>query len=293
MHLEDTALKVSHVFCSDRPGVGLPLLLISICCVCFFTKNAKFKLGFKLIVVGLVLAFLSTDLFPWKLLNDTIMTKIQFPWRLFTFAVCFLAIGVGGCINFSLHKIKQRQIFLIFIFVLTNIFAVNVLTSTSIRQSILLPENVCNQAHSVGGGGEWLPVNTDISKLNTPNQVYISNGKSIDLNKRIGNTIYFEYNENSDGKVDYFDVPLLFYKGYSATILMPDGTTKDLDVVKSTNNNLCRVMNKENYQGEICVKYSGTKLQHISYFINFLSIILICIFFKFFMKKHHNSNLYS
>ena len=281
-NLQENALKAQDLFCLGRPGLGLPLLLLSICSICFVNKNLKSKLSCKFIFIGLILSLLSTNLFPWKLLNYTIMTKIQFPWRLYTMASVFLSIGIAGCIHFALKKTKQRQTFLIFVFVLTNIFAVNVLTTMA--QPIGLPENVCNQANSIGGGSEWLPINTDRSKFNNPNQVYTSDGKSIDLIKRTGNTIYFKYDDNSESEGNYFDVPLLFYKGYSATISTSDGTVKNLDVVKSTNN-ICKVINKENDKGEICVKYSGTKLQHISYVVNLISIIFIFILFKFVIKK--------
>lgn len=283
VRLQENTLKVRELFCIGRPGLGLPLLLLSICSICFVNKNLRSKLSCKFIFIGLILSFFSTKLFPWKFLNYTIMTKIQFPWRLYTMAAVFLSIGIGGCIHFALKKIKQRQIVLIFLFVVTNIFAVNVLTSMA--QPIGLPEDICNQLYSIGGGCEWLPINTDRSKFNAPNQVYASDGESIDIIKRTGNTIYFKYDDNSESEENYFDVPLLFYKGYSATISTLDGTVKNLDVVKSTNNNLCRVINKGNDKGDICVKYSGTKLQHISYCINFLSIVLILIFFKFVIKR--------
>lgn len=270
-HLQENALKAQDLFCLGRPGLGLPLLLLSICSICFVNKNLKSKLSCKFIFIGLILSLLSTN----------IMTKIQFPWRLYAMASVFLSIGIAGCIHFALKKTKQRQTFLIFVFVLTNIFAVNVLTTMA--QPIGLPENVCNQANSIGGGSELLPVNTDRSKFNAPNRVYTNDGKSIDLIKRTGNTIYFKYYDNAEGEGNYFDVPL-FYKGYSATISTSDGNVKNLDVVKPTNN-ICKVINKENDKGEICVKYSETKLQNISYVVNLILIIFIFILFKFAIKK--------
>lgn len=278
IRIGDCSLKLSELFCSARPGLGLPLLLISMIFILVST-NRKFKLSRHFIIIGLILAFLSTNLFKWKLFNNTIINKIQFPWRLCPLAALFLSIGVGGGINFTFRKIKERKMVLIFLFVLTGIFSVNILTSIS-NNSIYLPKDICNHGFAIGGGAEWLPLNTDISELNSPDKVYTSNGRSINLTKRIGNTIYFEYDESLYGKSDYFDVPLLFYKGYSATISEFDGNIKTLDVVCSPNNNICRVINSENLEGEICVKYSGTKLQHISYLINFFAIVIFVIFFK-------------
>ena len=285
IRIGDYSLKLSELFCSARPGLGLPLLLLSMIFI-LLSVNRKFKLSRHFIIIGLILAFLSTSLFKWKLFNNTIINKIQFPWRLCPLAALFLSIGVGGCINSTFRKIKERKMVLIFLFVLTGIFSINVLTSIS-DNCIDLPTDICNHGFSIGGGCEWLPLKTDIEKLNFPDKVYTSNGRSINLSKRIGNTIYFLYNENLYDKSDHFDVPLLFYKGYSATILKVDGTIKALSVVNSPNNNLCRVLNDENLEGEICVKYSGTKLQHISYFINFFATIIALIFigYKFINRK--------
>lgn len=275
-NLESQAFSLISMFHYIRPGVGMILLLLSIIIIIISKKNVKF--GQSCIISGIVLVVLSTNIFKWELLNNTIIDKIQFPWRLHPLASFLLSVGVSGCINFNFCKIKQREFFIVIIFTLTSMLSINVLNELATINTIYLPEDICNQYYSIGGGQEWLPLNTDISLLNSPDKVYTSNDEVIQLSKKTGNILYFEYDENIYGKCDYFDVPLVFYKGYSASILTPDGAIKKLNVVNSPNNNLCRVINDKNQKyGEVCIKYSGTKLQKISYLINFLAMIVIGI----------------
>lgn len=271
------SLKLGQLFSNSRPGLGLPLLIISAIAI-IFLKNRRNKLNLQFIIIGLFLALLSTNLFRWELLNNTIINKIQFPWRLHPLSVAFLSMGIGGCINSSFRKLKEREIILISVFCLAGIFSLNVLSNFSINNTNYLPSDIGSNPSSIMGA-EWLPLNTDRSKLNTPNKVYTSNEQVINLSKKEGNTICFKYDQSEHGNSDYFDVPLLFYKGYTASILMQDGTVKKLDVVNSKNNNLVRVINNDNVPGgEICVRYSGTMLQYISYLINILMLIIIIIF---------------
>lgn len=279
-------LKLYQVFGLDRPGIGLPLLIFAIAVLVICQKCFKNNISLQYILIGLVLTFLTTDLFCWSLLNGSWISKIQFPWRLMPMAVTFLALGVGAGIT-HLLKNKYKTIILLSIYVFFCMFSINNLCKLS-TNTTTVSSDIIYEEGAIGGGAEWLPENTDVSKLNFSNHIITSNGTMLDINEKHANTITFEYNALQDGESEYFDIPLLYYKGYGAEIVTSNGTYNNLEVVKSPNNNVVRVLNPNLDSGRICVKYSGTVIQYISYVINIVVIVALIICFIFRKKLFQN-----
>ena len=167
-------------------------------------------------------------------------------------------------------------------------FAINNLCQIS-SNTIAISSSIIHEKGAIGGGAEWLPQNTDVSQLNFSDHVITSNGTILDIDEQHANTITFEYNVLQDVESEYFDIPLLYYKGYAAEIVTSDGTYNNLEVVKSPNNNVVRVLNPNLDSGIIYIKYSGTVIQYISYAINIATIAALVIYFifrkKLFQKK--------
>ena len=281
------ARKIYEVFSLEYPGMGLPLLVFAIAILVIRQKYLKKNIALQYILIGLVLTFLTTDLFCWSLFNGSWISKIQFPWRFMPIAVTFLSLGIGAGITYLL-KNKYKSVILLFIYVFFCIFSINNLCNLS-SNTVTLSSDIIYDQRAIGGGAEWLPQNTDVSQLNFSNHVITSNGTMLDIDEQHANTITFEYNVLQDGESECFDIPLLYYKGYAAEIVTSDGTYNNLEVVKSPNNNVVRVLNPNLDSGIIYIKYSGTVIQYISYAINIATIaaLIICFIFrkKLFQKK--------
>ena len=59
---------------------------------------------------------LTTPLFPWEKLNDTILNMIQFPYRFYPYALFFLIVGITMILvkNFP-TGVKGRKAVLVFV----------------------------------------------------------------------------------------------------------------------------------------------------------------------------------
>ncbi len=227
----------------------------------------------KFVIFGTVLASSTLNFFKkvWRILNCTAVTFIQFPWRLHVFAVVFLSLGIAGVLEFLTknNEDKKHLVLILPIFsMLCCALSVRLISRSVIKSSSDIT------SYAIYGGNEWLPEDTDISKLTTPTTVYGENGSGIALNKKEGNKISFL----SNGRSVYFDVPLLFYKGYSAYLLDKENKKYELKIDKSINNNLVRVFNENRLEGTIHVFYKGTKIQYLSYTVNTISFFVLIVY---------------
>lgn len=68
-------------------GVGIPLLLLVFCRAIYGRPKNKWADGFYF--SGIFLFLMTTTLFPWRLLDNTIFNMLQFPFRLYPYALCF------------------------------------------------------------------------------------------------------------------------------------------------------------------------------------------------------------
>jgi hypothetical protein len=282
-------ISVNRVFDNTYyASIGLPLLFLSIIRI-FITKRSKqslsaresnlFRLSDKLLIIGLVLVFMTTYLFPWSLLNDTPFNYIQFPWRLFSFASLFLSFVIATYIHLFI-KGKQRSIALIAVFCITAYYAASFLNPMlSVKKYTDFDNSAETQANDYFqkpentfaiGGYEWLPLGTDVSKLTEPNNAITEAGEKLPVIKN-GTTVMFD----TDSPSSFYDIPLLYYKGYKASLTDKNGNTHKLTVEKSPNNNLVRVFNNVKLSGKITVSYAKTVIQKISIGLTVLSLFTI------------------
>lgn len=97
-----------------------------------------------------------------------------------------------------------------------------------------------------------------------------------------GTRITFEYN-NSELDMQ-INVPLLYYKGYTAQIVSEDGRVTKLDVSKNEDNGFVLVSGDNSLSGTITVKYSLTTVQIVCYIISSISFIGLIVYI--FLKKN-------
>lgn len=122
------------------------------------------------------------------------------------------------------------------------------------------------------GAGEWLSVKTIFEKeLFINSKVITNNGESIPFIKE-GTKITFKYQENDE--YEYCDVPLLYYKGYTA---MLKKSKIKLEVSGEGTNGTIRIFISQNKHGEIIIDYTGTFIQKITYLISISTYMVIGI----------------
>ena len=269
-------------------GIGLSILFLLVIGILIRNRNKNIiKLADKWCIIGIALMLFTTDLIPWNYLDNTLANSIQFPWRIFSVATAVLCISLAIYIN-EYSKGKTRKNMLVFVSMVVGTFSV-VFLNPLLSRTLDIHSNYfdpnMNTAYNMGASYcEWIPLGTDLSLINDEYHVILENGSKVSLDYKKGTTVSFETNDNSD----YYDVPLIYYKGYSSRITLEDGSIKGLETFKSPNNNLVRVANPRGLNGKITVHYEITFLQRLSYTISILTIITIltlALFKDFNFKK--------
>ena len=270
--LSKYAFKPSQLFIMvPRIGGGVGLSIILLLVIGIFIRNRNkdsIKMADKWCIIGIVLLIFTTNLIPWKYLDNTPVNSIQFPYRILSVATAILCVSLAIYINeYSRGKVRKNM--LVFVSILVCTFSVVFLNP------LLSKINDINSDYFDVNMGvaacEWIPLGTDLSLLNDAHHAILEDGSKIPLEDKKGTTVSFETNDSSE----YYDVPLLYYKGYSSRITLEDGSIKGLETLKSPNNNLVRVINPRNLSGKITVYYEITFIQRLSYTISILTIITI------------------
>ena len=87
----------------------------------------------------------------------------------------------------------------------------------------------------------------------------------------------------------YIDVPLIYYKGYTASLTTVDQKETKLQVTGEGQNGYCRVLlTGDEPAGLLTVYYKGTIVQNISYIISVLTLIGL-FGYGFWVRKKGNS----
>lgn len=284
--------EISSLFSNtDYHGIGFSLIVLStVCLLCRYNEKTKIYLHY--IVIGVLIVLMTTWLFPWGLVDLTALKSIQFPQRLFPLASFCLALGIAGSCNCMVFKRQSRQLCLLIVFAIASASCINTLNCyIGDRCKGPLPADIYHDTEyscytpysSIGGEGgyHWLPIGTDMSLLTTPNTVKTDTGSLSAV--RESSKLVFDY--NAQNECGYFDVPLIYYKGYTAKLTDANAKQWDLTVSKSPDNNLVRVSPRPGVYGRITVEYSGTTIQRIALIVNIIGAVLVFVYLVW-GKKH-------
>ena len=176
---------------------------------------------------------------------------IQYPWRFYMFTTVFIIISV----TVIFENINKK-----FIIYVVTVFIINLLIYhfSGIYQTFSNDDNFNFQIV----GGEYLPKEFNLDLL------YNYQNKDID---------YYRDNEKTfvsiKNSVDSVELPLIYYKGYSAC-----DSDKCYDTYK-TENGLVGVNIDKNVTN-LEVSYTGTKLYKVSKLISIFGIILFIIYVR-------------
>lgn len=230
------------------------------------------------LILGLVLLFCTTRYFCWTLL-EPIVGALQFPWRLLIFVTLLLSLA-GGMLMKQLGKIGRQRLFLRLIIgaaVLSLCCAFVAKYKPILRGNE--PQRTFRQEI---GTGEYLPSPYDAPTLTQYKHQLMHRGDVTSSNheftesslSRANGSVTFAFSGNQSDDT-YVDLPLIYYQGYSAVLSTPDGKTS-LPTGRGYNN-VVRVSLGDAESGSVTVCYTGTMVQHCSFAVSILSILLLTV----------------
>lgn len=235
--------------------------------------------------------FMSTNLFPWDKISGlgglfaTLAGSIQFPTRITVMVTIFAATEAciagkwlleGGTAFQGKFVSKEAA--------LTLIVLVSVVFSTyQVNDQLLAKDEFFrvytsqNMGHSAVLGAEYLPVGSEIKHM-TYHKPEASEGVVISHYVKEGLTIQAHIISEGEG---YIDLPLLYYKGYSAEHAesgekLPVSVGENYDV---------RVSFPEGFDGNITVRFSGKWYWHVAECVSVLTGAAL-ILWRLLQRKH-------
>lgn len=279
-HIKDDVYYPIDLFGTGKFSIGiiitlcLPLLL----CGIFDKEISKTKKLFAIFAIFFMFLMLFSPF--WKLTNDY-SNIIQFKWRLLGITTILSCISIS---IFAEHYSEKLNIKFDYLFVIITIVAAgvciihmnDVVSSHDDYKSEYISTILYTIPESIGGGQEYLPVETDYDYL-------LENGFIVTTNTGAKAAIAKEDFKGTFVLEDYYnatsaEVPFIYYLGYVANITSPDGQVTPLAIEKSENG-LLKLIIPEDVHGIVNVWYEGTNIQKVSYVISILTIIIVCISF--------------
>ncbi len=282
---------------SLTPGIGV--LAATAVSVLYFLfpagkkkpKNSAFMT--LLFAAGIVVLFMSTSLFPWKLLTDKLFAIkalaniIQFPWRFITLSCAALCV-VGAWVMGVTRKEKSTN----FLAAISIVCIIGVLVNGTfvLGHDIAIKKGVSFfKEKDVFISHDYLPaaLNTGASfECNT----YKTSDKSFGVKNydKNGTSINVELSEAPGKDNSWLEVPLIYYWGYKAV----DGGGKRLDVVQN-DKGILRIMLRPDTDS-VRLKYTGTWFYRLGDIITLLTLIALAalaVYKKFFRPVGESAEL--
>ena len=277
--IQNDEFRLIDAIGEGRYSLGFPIIMfIPILFIKLFDKEIG-KKSKNFFVIAICIILLQTTNIFWNITKE-FSNIIQFKWRLLGIETVLFSISIALLfkdVNKSI-KIKYKYI-IIAMFLLASYFTIDFIYYDSKIDDLLDISNfesseVYNFEFAIGGGREYLPLETDYKTLILPNVAISSDNEELEVSK---DNLNIEFYSKINTK--YYDIPFIYYKGYVANLTKEDGNIINLEKGKNDSTGMVRVLVPENEQGRIHVWYNGTKIQKLSFLISIFSLIIICLIF--------------
>lgn len=285
-HIKDDAYYPIDLFGTGKFSLGIiitlcvPLLIYGI----FDKKIEKTKKLFAIFAIFFMFLMLFDPF--WELTNDY-SNIIQFKWRLLGITTILSCISISIFIKHYSNELNIKfdylsAIIAIIALALLIIHMNDVVESHDAYKSEYIETIIYTIPESIGGGQEYLPVETDYDYL-------LENSFIVSTNTGAKTAIAKEDFKGTFVLEDYYnatsaEVPFIYYLGYVANITSPDGQVTPLAIEKSENG-LLKLIIPDGIYGIVNVWYDGTKIQEFSYTVSLLTLIIVCISFGIYKYK--------
>ncbi len=256
----------SYILKGSDVAIGLSITLLCLLRI-FIDKNPETSRERKIINwsmgFGFLFLFVASDLFPWQL-APSIFNNLSYPWRHYAMASLLLAAAIGMMMEVLFRgDIRMLGLILLVLFMVGSGITVVTNSITTIGDPIDLTAKYYKIAKNTDAisGGEWLPSGVDPKAVSYAKPVVItSDGKLLPFTKDGLKTV-IEY----DTPRKYVDVPIIYYKGYSAEYEDSSGKSLSLPISDAGTNKTVRVDTDSILgPGTITINYTGTNAQKVS-----------------------------
>lgn len=227
----------------------------------------------RLIVIVTALMLCCTRLFPWQLLEHTIFSAIQFPFRILMIAAMLLPLChtlilrelfAGNC---RVLQLPRRAL---------AVLAAAAVAVCAVYDVVFLPDgrtlaNDSAAIHAYVGTGEWLPIYETIEDISSyralieDDNIYASDGSAVAYT-RAEHTVTITFS----AEAEEYSLPLIYYKGYAAYVETESGRIP----LAVTANADARVTVEVPAAGEVTVYYAGTVVQTASAAVSGAALVL-------------------
>lgn len=265
-------------------GIGIPILFLLIVFakdILFAAKEwfpARFFIG-----GGLLIFLLTTDIFPWSILNHTIFNSIQFTFRLYPYALACLCLGLMFFLKEERIEARKNRAVVLTV-VLCMMFAVlqNRTYYGVVEETLTIDETYLKAHSNKVGHGEWLPIGVEeaILQLEAAETV-LAEGKELPFLSDGSTKHTFSVEEASAGE---YVVPLIYYKGYAAFHTDENAVRTKLEVSCADGQKVL-VHNTAGQKGTITVYYGGTVVQKVSGAISVTAVFAVMAYLIYRRKR--------
>jgi hypothetical protein len=280
---------ISGIAYPDRElWTGIGILLTLLLLFRFFIKRKKddrLRSADIGVIIGICFIIATSRIFPWGRFPFSLLSFIQYPWRLYEFVSYFFAIA--GAYYLSSVIIKDRQRLVVSVIIVLAVMATTYMQSENYKSidsskdlladvRALALEPIYENGYNLIGR-EYLPSSLeDIYDIHTRGEKVEGMRDSTQISnlRREYNTVVFNVSLN---KPDTLTLPLLYYLGYTATL---DGEKQHV-----MQGEMAFVNIPVNRSGEVRIWYGGTTVQRISIYISLISILSLCLYIILYKKK--------
>lgn len=279
VHLGLSELQQDGVSKEMALNLGLPLVFgAALLFVCPRRKRDRenYRKAVVFAVFGFASLLLCTCLVPWDAIQSSVVSglfvPLQYVWRFLEFASVFLAFTTAIVIALLFRSKSERKLALIGLSVL-------VALSSSVMMDAYLGQDVFFTRYSTVstqalGACEYLHVGTNLDTLKKRGVKVTSDSVVTITNlKKSGTNVSFDFTcENPTSSLS-FDLPLLDYPGYVATLngvqRLKTGTGGSF---------VLRVYTGNVSKGSVTVRYKGLPLFTVSYIISLLTVLMAALY---------------
>ena len=283
--LSKTALSLADnwelILKSDlrTPSVNLLYLLGLVLSLIFTKRFVKVGEARIYLFISLILAFLTLKSFPWQFLQASPVSNLQFPWRLWSFALLFFSLALANILeNIS---IKASTI-LVLLGLCLNMFQIVTVQDKMTKAKNILPSHT-KVTREMLAKGTYKNINGDYTNKEVPFGFVFDKHLFLD-NQEIKPTISRSpkelvltvTNESKESKV--LSLPVFYYKGQEARI---DGKRVTTYLAKEKNpTNLVLPPGKHG----VVLTYSYTTVAKVAISVSTISL-LVFIGYLYRVKK--------
>ena len=283
--LSKTALSLADnwelILKSDlrTPSVNLLYLLGLVLSLIFTKRFVKVREARIYLFISLILAFLTLKSFPWQFLQSSPVSNLQFPWRLWSFALLFFSLALANILeNIS---IKASTI-LVLLGLCLNMFQIVTVQDKMTEAKNILPSHT-KVTREMLAKGTYKNINGDYTNKEVPfgfvfdKHLFLDNQEIKPFISRSPNELALTVtNESKESKV--LSLPVFYYKGQEARI---DGKRVTTYLAKEKNpTNLVLPPGKHG----VVLTYSYTTVAKVAMSVSTISL-LVFIGYLYRVKK--------